>query len=114
MHAVIRTYSGSGARDLFDLLERRKSDVEGVMRSVDGFEGYLLVRTAEGGSSITVCQDKAGADESVRRAREWIATNASDIPVDGPRVSEGPVILYSKLDQARVGREAPMEAPSPA
>jgi hypothetical protein len=114
MHAVIRTYTGIGARDLFDLLEKRKSEVEGIMRSVDGFESYLLVRTAEGGSSVTVCEDKAGTDESVRRAREWIATNASDIPGDGPRVSEGPVILYSKLDRERVGSQAPMEAPSPA
>lgn len=114
MHAVIRTYTGSGARELFDLLEQRKSEVEGIMRTVDGFDSYFLVRTSEGGTSITLCESKAGADESVRRAREWVATNASDIPVDGPRVSEGPVILYSKRDRERLGAEAAMEAPSPA
>ena len=26
MHAVVRTYSGSGAKDLFGLLEKRKAD----------------------------------------------------------------------------------------
>ena len=28
MHAVIRTYSGEGAKELFDLPETRKSEVE--------------------------------------------------------------------------------------
>ena len=28
MHAVVRTYSGAGAKQLFDLLEQRKADVE--------------------------------------------------------------------------------------
>ena len=94
MHAVIRTYSGSGAKELFDLLEKRKSDVEDVMRSIDGFVAYDLVRTASGGTSFTVCQDQAGIDESVRRARQWISTNASDIRANEPVVSEGPVLVH--------------------
>ena len=70
MHAVIRAYTGSGAKELFDLLEERKSDVESLIRTVKGFVSYSLVRTADGGISVTVCQDKAGADESVQRARD--------------------------------------------
>lgn len=96
MHAVTRIYSGNGAKELFDLLEQRTSDVEALMRSIEGFVSYLLVRTADGGTSITVYEDKAGADESVRKAREWVEENASDIGVGPPRVAEGPVILYSK------------------
>jgi hypothetical protein len=94
MHAVIRTYAGSGASELFDLLEKRQSDVEDLMRSIEGFVAYDLVRTDGGGSSFTVCQDKAGADESVRRAKQWIAANASDIRAGDPAVSEGPVIVH--------------------
>ena len=93
MHAVIRTYAGSGAKELFDLLEKRQSDVEELMRSIEGFVAYDLVRTQSGGTSFTVCQDKAGVDESVRRARQWIATNAADIRTD-PAVSDGPVIVH--------------------
>lgn len=96
MHAVIRTYSGSGAKELFDLLQERKSDVEDLMRPIEGFVTYLLVRTADGGTSVTVCQNKGGTDESMRRAREWIATNASGIGASEPTVSEGPVILHSQ------------------
>jgi hypothetical protein len=96
MHAVIRNFSGSGAKKLLDLLESRKSEVEGIVRSVNGFVAYTLIRTAEGGASITVCQDKTGADESSRLAREWIAKNASDLSVSPPGVTEGSVILQLK------------------
>jgi hypothetical protein len=100
MHAVIRTYSGTGAKELFDLLEKRKSDVDDLMRSIKGFVSYLLVRTDDGGASVTVCQDKAGADESIQRARQWIATNASDIQAARPVVSEGPVIVQLSAGEA--------------
>jgi hypothetical protein len=93
MHAVVRSYSGAGASELFDLLAKRKQDVEDLIRGVTGFVAYTLVQTADGGVSVTVCQDKAGTDESVRRAREWIQANASGIGVAPPAVSEGSVTL---------------------
>lgn len=34
MYAVVRTYSGAGAKELFNLLEQRKAEVEAVMRTV--------------------------------------------------------------------------------
>lgn len=96
MHAVIRTYSGQGAKELFDRLEKRQSDVESLMRSVQGFVSYSLVRTGDGGITITVCQDKTGADESVQKAKDWIGQNASDIGASAPKVSDGPVVLHLK------------------
>ena len=33
MYAVVRTYSGAGAKELFNLLEQCKADVEAVMRA---------------------------------------------------------------------------------
>jgi hypothetical protein len=43
---------------------------------------------------VTVCQDKAGTDQSLQVAREWIMENASEIGVGPPAVAEGPVILH--------------------
>jgi hypothetical protein len=94
MHAVIRTYSGTGAKELFDLLEKRKADVESLLRSVEGFVSYSMIRTHDGGSTVTVCEDKAGTDDSVRKAKEWIGQNASNIGASAPRLAEGPVILH--------------------
>lgn len=94
MHAVVRSYSGSGAKELFDLLEERKADVESIIRSVTGFVTYSLIRTDDGGISVTVCQDKAGTDDSVNVARDWIQKNASDLNVSSPSVSEGSITLH--------------------
>jgi hypothetical protein len=74
MQTVIRTYSGKGAKELFDVLERPTAD-EGLLRSFNGLVGYALTRSSDGGFSVTVCQDKAGVDESVQKAKGWIANN---------------------------------------
>ena len=84
------------AKELFDLLETRKQDVESLIRSIKGFVSYSLVRTGDGGITVTVCQDKAGTDESVQKAKDWIGQNASNIGASAPKVSEGPVILQLK------------------
>jgi hypothetical protein len=96
MHTVVRTYSGKGAKELFDLLEKRTTDVEKEMRSVKGFVSYTLVRSGDGGFSVTTCQNKAGVDESLQRAKDWIAKNAASTGVTPPKVSEGSVIVHLK------------------
>ncbi|NJD36695.1 MAG: hypothetical protein FIA96_18020 [Betaproteobacteria bacterium] len=96
MQVVVRTYSGKGAKELFDVLEKRKADVESILRSVGGFVTYTLARSGDGGFSVTVCKDKAGIDESVQKAREWIAKNAGTTGVGAPNVSEGTVIIHAK------------------
>ena len=93
MHAVVRTYSGQGAKELFDLLGQRKGDVERLIRAVPGFQAYSLIRTADGGISVTVCRDKAGTDESLRFARDWIQQNAGKVTTKPPAVAEGDVVL---------------------
>ena len=93
MYAVVRSYSGSGAKELFDLIEERKAEAESIIRSVTGFVAYSLIRTDDGGVTVTVCQDKAGTDESLQVARDWIQENASDLGASPPSVSEGSVVL---------------------
>jgi hypothetical protein len=73
-----------------------KAEVEKVIRPVKGFVSYSVARTADGGFSVTVCQDKAGTEESTRAAREWIAKNAGNTGAAAPAVSEGAVILHLK------------------
>ena len=53
MHAVVRMYSGAGGKKLFDVLEERKGEVEALIRPVKGFVSYSLIRTADGGTSVT-------------------------------------------------------------
>jgi restriction endonuclease Mrr len=96
MQTVVRTYSGKGAKELFDVLEKHTADVEELMRGVKGLVNYTLARSGDGGFSVTVCADKAGADESVQRAKDWIAKNAGSTGAGAPQVSVGTVIVHLK------------------
>ena len=92
MHAVVRRYSGQGASQLFDELDQNRSEVERVIRGVPGLVQYAVIRTADGGLSVTICQDKAGTDESVRIAADWIRQNVK-AQANPPEVTEGDIVV---------------------
>ncbi|MBV9544111.1 MAG: hypothetical protein JOY61_07015 [Chloroflexi bacterium] len=90
MYAVIRRYKGATA--LFDELAGREQDVRDVIEGTPGFVAYYLVRSGDGGASITVCQDQAGTAESSRRAADWIRQNVPSAAGSPPEVAEGEVL----------------------
>lgn len=92
MHAVVRSYSGQGASELFDLLAEREADVHSLISGVPGFVSYVAFRSGEGGTTVTVCQDKAGTDESSRRAAQWVKENITGT-VNPPTITEGSTFL---------------------
>jgi hypothetical protein len=93
MYVVVRSYSGPGASELFDLLGQREQDVKDLIGGVPGFASYAAFRSGgDSGMTVTVCQDKAGTDESSRRAAEWVKENVST--TGSPSViTEGSTVL---------------------
>ena len=92
MHAVVRTYSGQGASELFDLLGQREEDVQALISGVPGFVSYAAVRSDDGGVTVTVCEDQAGTDESSRRAAEWVKENLG-ATANPPAITQGDTVL---------------------
>lgn len=93
MHVVVRSYSGQGASELFDLLGQREEDVKNLIGGVPGFVSYAAFRSGgDSGTTVTVCQDKAGTDESSRRAAEWVKDNVSTTG-NPPVITEGSTVL---------------------
>jgi len=92
MYAVVRTYSGQGASELFDLLAQREEDVKELISGVPGFVTYAAIRGGDGGVTVTVCEDKAGTDESSRRAADWVKDNVG-VTTDPPAITEGDTVL---------------------
>jgi hypothetical protein len=92
MHAVVRTWSGQGASELFDLLGQREDEVRELITGVPGFVSYAAVRTGDGGVTVTVCEDKDGTDESSRRAADWVKENVG-ATADPPAIAEGETVL---------------------
>jgi hypothetical protein len=93
MHVVVRSYSGQGASEVFDLLEQKEEDVKDLISGVPGFVSYAAFRTGEeAGMTVTVCQDEAGTEESSRRAAGFVKDNATAIG-DPPTITEGDTVL---------------------
>lgn len=93
MYVVVRSYSGQGASELFDLLAQREEDVKAIISGVSGFTSYAAFRSGDGGATVTICEDKAGTDESTRRAADWVKENVSTT-VNPPAITEGSTILH--------------------
>ena len=92
MHAVVRHYRG--ASKLIDELAARSADVQEVIRGVPGFVSYHLVKTADGGYSITVCEDRAGTEESSKRAAAYVRENLAALTAGPPEILEGEAVLH--------------------
>ena len=93
MYAIVRSYSGEGSSELFDQLEQRNDEIKELIGGVPGFVSYTAFRGDEGGITVTVCQDKAGTDESSRRAAEWVKQNIS-ATVNPPAITEGSTVVH--------------------
>jgi hypothetical protein len=91
MYAVIRAYSGNS--DLADALAAREEDVRNLIGGINGFKAYYLLRLAEGTSTVSVFEDKEGAEESSRVAAAWLAENLPDLNVAAPYVTAGDVVM---------------------
>jgi hypothetical protein len=92
MYAVVRRYKG-GSR-IIDEVIRKRSDVERLIRGVPGFVGYYVIKAEDGGATITICEDRAGTQESVRVAADWVRQNVPEAAGSPPEVTEGEVPLH--------------------
>ncbi|MFL5860724.1 MAG: hypothetical protein ACJ780_08090 [Solirubrobacteraceae bacterium] len=93
MYVVIRSYSGQGASELLDALVEREDDVKNLISTVAGFISYSAFRSDSGAQTVTVCEEKAGTDESSRRAAEWVKDNIA-VTVEPPTITEGSTVLH--------------------
>ena len=92
MYATVRSYAGSG--ELVDALVENESAVRELINGIGGFHAYYLIRSDGGGAvSVSVYDDRSGADESNRVAAEWIRENLPDLEASPPQVSAGEVAI---------------------
>ena len=63
-----------------------------LLKKAKGFVRYYWIDTGNGeGASMSVFKDKAGADESIRIAAEYVKEHLSKYITQKPEVIEGPV-----------------------
>jgi len=73
-------------------LVRHKDEIERLIRAVPGFISWTLIKTGDTCMTATICRDKAGCDQSMTVARDWLGKNAPNT-LGTMQVQEGEVLL---------------------
>jgi hypothetical protein len=91
MFAVIRHYHFD-KKDSAEIDRVISDGFVPLIRKAKGFVRYYWLDTGNGeGASFGVFQDKAGADESVELAREFVRDHMAKLLRQKPEVIEGPI-----------------------
>jgi hypothetical protein len=91
MYAVIRHYhfNPEDGKRVDQLI---KEEFVPLIKEAEGFVRYYWLDTGEGeGASLSVFQDKAGADESILLAADFVKKSLSELLVQKPEVIEGAI-----------------------
>ena len=91
MHAVIRRYTASP--EVVTTARERSASLEATMQEIQGFVAYYFVATSDGVTTITICDDQDGIQESLRRAAAWVRENLPAGSINAPEISDGEVVL---------------------
>ena len=97
MFASIRKYTD--APTLSEELTKRQDEIRTVLEPVQGFHSYYLLKTGEGAVSITLCEDRAGAEESNRVANTWLREKLPVFATRPPEIITGEVSMHLKKNQ---------------
>ena len=91
MFSVIRHYHFD-AKNGAEIDGKIRESFVPLIKKARGFVRYYWLDTGKGeGASLSVFQDKAGADESVHLAADYVREHLSKLLTQKPEVIEGPV-----------------------
>lgn len=91
MYSVMRYYQGQ--TELAAELKKHGKEVEKAIASVPGFMAYYLLHNSEGVTTITICDNRKGCDESTKVAADWLKKNLPNLRLPAPRIVTGEVSL---------------------
>jgi len=91
MFAVIRHYHFD-PKDGEEIDRQIREEFVPIVKSAKGFVRYYWLDTGDGeGASVSVFKDKAGADESVHLAADYVKEHLSKLLTQKPEIIEGPI-----------------------
>ena len=91
MYAVVRHYHFK-KEDSEEIDKLIQEGFVPLIKKAEGFVRYYWLDTGDGeGASLSVFNDKAGADESIQLAAKFVKEHMSTLLTQKPEVIEGPV-----------------------
>lgn len=100
MHAAIRRYRvDPGSVD--EIVRGVNEGLLPIIEDASGFRAYYAL-DAGGGTiaSVSVFEDRAGAEESTRLAADWIRENMASLFPNPPEVLQGEVVVHGAASSA--------------
>jgi hypothetical protein len=87
MYASIRRYQAS---DVTEIMARIKEGFVPIITGAPGFVSYYAIDGGHGTvASVSIFETKEGADESNRRAAEWVRANIAELVIGPPEIIIG-------------------------
>jgi hypothetical protein len=95
MYAVIRRYQFD-PRKTEELNRKVREGFVPLIKKTPGFVAYYWLDTGEGvGASLSVFEDKAGAEESVRTAASFVQQQLAGMTIGKPEITQGEVQAHA-------------------
>ena len=102
MHVAVRRYQ----MDPVSVDEVMRQVNEGfipIIKDADGFLAYYALNAGAGEiATVSVFEDQAGAEESIRMAADWVRQNLAALLPDPPEITAGEVEAH-ELNLTKLG-----------
>jgi quinol monooxygenase YgiN len=96
MFAAIRYYQADPP-SIDEVVRRVQEDFVPLIRDMRGFVSYFILVPSEREEdivSVSVFEDQQSAEESNRKAAEWVVQNLSELLRPTPELASGQVVVY--------------------
>lgn len=100
MFASIRKYNG--APTFADELGKKQEELKSVLMPVSGFNAYYLIKTGDGAVTMTVCENRAGAEESNRVEATWLKDKFPTFSTRAPEITTGELRIHLNEEPVKV------------
>jgi quinol monooxygenase YgiN len=96
MFAAIRYYQADPP-SIDEVVRRVQEDFVPLIRDMRGFVSYFILVPSEREEdivSVSVFEDQQSAEESNRKAAEWVVQNLNELLRPTPEFASGQVVVY--------------------
>ncbi len=101
MHAAIRQYQGAPGSVDEEMIRRLKEGFLPIIKDASGFRDYYVLDAGDGRvATVSVFEDRAGAEESTRLAADWVRENMASLFPKPPEVLQGEVVVHGAAASA--------------
>ena len=100
MYATVRRYTANKG-SVRDASKRLEKEFRPIITAIPGFVSYALIEGEEERGqdvliTVTICDTRAGVDESIKVAASWVKANMTGLGISAPTVTTGEVLVSAQ------------------